>query len=106
MRERQTLEFQKLTYRRLIGAAVATAAMAAAGLAGSAAASADAATTPDLQTLTYTSTGPGGDLYDPGGSAVDANGDVFIADINNSKIAEVTGLAQPGNAAGPSAARS
>jgi NHL repeat len=47
-------------------------------------------------------------LYRPGGTAVDAKGDLFIADTTNSKIAEVTGLAQPGPAssdtgAGPTA---
>ena len=139
------MEFQKLTHRRLIGAAVAAAAMAAAGLAGFAAASANAGTTPDLQTLTYTATGPGGglyhpvgvsavggkvyvsnsganiiaaisggtttafagslsaygehgdggqasaaSLYHPGGSAVDAEGDVFIADSGDNVIREVT----------------
>jgi NHL repeat len=43
-------------------------------------------------------------LNTPYGVAVDqSTGDLYIADTNNSKIAEVTGLAQPGDAAGPTA---
>jgi DNA-binding beta-propeller fold protein YncE len=90
MRERQTLEFQKLTHRRLIGAAVAAAAMAAAGLAGSAAASAGAATTPDLQTLTYASTGPGGGLYHPVGVSA-AGGKVYVSNSGANIIATISG---------------
>jgi DNA-binding beta-propeller fold protein YncE len=41
-------------------------------------------------------------LNTPYGVAVDSStGDLYIADTGNSKIAEVTGLAQPGTAAGP-----
>jgi streptogramin lyase len=40
-------------------------------------------------------------LNDPQGVAVDGAGDLFIADTHNSKIAEVTNLAQSGSAAGP-----
>ena len=44
-------------------------------------------------------------LNTPYGVAVDQSTDaLYIADTNNSKIAEVTGLAQPGDAAGPTAA--
>jgi sugar lactone lactonase YvrE len=43
-------------------------------------------------------------LNTPYGVAVDPSTDtLYIADSNNSKIAEVTGLAQPGDAAGPTA---
>ena len=81
---------QKLAHRRLIGAAVTAAVMAAAGLAASVAASADAATTPDLQTLTYTSTGPGGGLYHPVGvSAV--GGKVYVSNSGANIIADISG---------------
>jgi DNA-binding beta-propeller fold protein YncE len=44
------------------------------------------------------------ELNTPYGVAVDQSTDVlYIADTNNSEIAEVTGLAQPGDAAGPTA---
>ena len=44
-------------------------------------------------------------LNTPYGVAIDQSTDaLYIADTNNSKIAEVTGLAQPGDAAGPTAA--
>ena len=43
-------------------------------------------------------------LNTPYGVAVDpSTDDLYIADTTNSKIAEVTGLAQPGDAAGPTA---
>ncbi|HTU75833.1 MAG TPA: hypothetical protein VMG38_20145 [Trebonia sp.] len=84
------MEFQKLTHRRLIGAVVAAAAMAAAGLAGSAAASADGATTPDLQTLTYASTGPGGGLYHPVGVSA-AGGKVYVSNSGANIIATIAG---------------
>jgi hypothetical protein len=43
-------------------------------------------------------------LNTPYGVAVDQSADaLYVADTTNSKIAEVTGLAQPGNAAGPTA---
>jgi len=43
-------------------------------------------------------------LNTPYGVAIDPSTDtLYIADTNNSKIAEVTGLAQPGDAAGPTA---
>ena len=90
MRERQTLESQKLTHRRLIGAAVAAAAMAAAGLAGSAAAGAFAAAAPDLQTLTYTATGPGGGLYHPVGVSA-AGGKVYVSNSGANIIAAISG---------------
>jgi len=84
------LEFQKLTHRQLIGSAVAAAAMAAAGLAGFAAASADAANSPDLQTLTYTSTGPGGGLYHPVGVSA-AGGKVYVSNSGANIIATISG---------------
>jgi DNA-binding beta-propeller fold protein YncE len=83
------LELQKLTHRRLIGAAVA-AAMAAAGLAGFAAAGAFAAPAPDLQTLTYTSTGPGGGLYHPVGVSA-AGGKVYVSNSGANIIATISG---------------
>jgi DNA-binding beta-propeller fold protein YncE len=44
-------------------------------------------------------------LNTPYGVAIDQSTDtLYIADTDNSKIAEVTGLAQPGDAAGPTAA--
>ena len=44
-------------------------------------------------------------LNTPYGVGVDqSTGALYVADTNNSKIAEVTGLAQPGDAAGPTAA--
>jgi sugar lactone lactonase YvrE len=43
-------------------------------------------------------------LNTPYGVAIDpSTDDLYIADTNNSKIAEVTGLAQPGDTAGPTA---
>jgi sugar lactone lactonase YvrE len=139
-----TSHFQKLHHRRLIGATAVVAAVAAAGL-GVSGVGASAATSPVLQTLKYTSTGPGGglyhpvgvsafdgtvyvsnsganivaaiangsttafagslsafgehgdggtatsaSLYHPGGTAVDANGDVFIADSGDNVVREVT----------------
>src|ERR1700722_13401886 len=43
-------------------------------------------------------------LNTPYGVAIDqSTGDLYIADTDNSKIAEVTGLAQPGDTAGPTA---
>jgi sugar lactone lactonase YvrE len=44
-------------------------------------------------------------LNSPYGVAIDSSSDaLYIADTHNSEIAEVTGLAQPGDAAGPTAA--
>jgi hypothetical protein len=46
-------------------------------------------------------------LSTPYAIAIDPSTDaIYIADTHNSAIAEVTGLAQPGDAAGPTAARS
>jgi DNA-binding beta-propeller fold protein YncE len=43
-------------------------------------------------------------LNTPYGVAIDpSTGDLYVADTTNSKIAQVTGLAQPGSAAGPTA---
>jgi hypothetical protein len=140
-----SLESQKLRHRRRLIGAAAVAAAVTAGLATTGAAGASAATTPVLQTLTYTATGPGGalnrpvgvsaadgtvyvsdtganvvasvangtttavagtlsafgehgdggpaasaSLYRPGGSAVDAKGDVFIADSGDNTVREIT----------------
>ena len=141
-----TLEFQKLRNRhRLIGVAAVVAAATAAGLITSGAAGASATSSPVLQTLTYTATGPGGgldrpvgvsalngkvyatntdanvlaelsngtttavagslsaygehgdggqaasaSLYHPGGTAEDAEGDIFIADSGDNVVREIT----------------
>ncbi|MGH3402709.1 MAG: hypothetical protein ACRDRJ_09410 [Streptosporangiaceae bacterium] len=43
-------------------------------------------------------------MNSPDGVAIDQSTDaLYIADTSNSKIAPVTGLAQPGSAAGPTA---
>jgi sugar lactone lactonase YvrE len=67
-----------------------------------------------ISTVVNSSAQPGGEtsgaapaashLNSPYGVAIDqSTGDLYIADTNNSKIAEVTSLAQPGDAAGPTA---
>jgi hypothetical protein len=67
-----------------------------------------------ISTVVNSSAKPGGEsngaaptashLSTPYGVAVDqSTGDLYIADTNNSKIAEVAGLAQPGDTAGPTA---
>jgi sugar lactone lactonase YvrE len=139
-----TLKFQQLRHRRRLIGATAVAAAVAAGLATGVAA-ASAAASPELTTLTYTATGPGGalnrpvgvsaaagtvyasdtganivstiaggtttafagsltaygehgdggqatsaSLYRPGGTAVDAKGDLYIADSGDNVIREVT----------------
>jgi sugar lactone lactonase YvrE len=139
------LDFQKLLHRqRLIGVTAVFVATAA-GLAASGVASANATSSPVLQALTYTATGPGGGLrlpvgvsafdgkvyvsntsvnvlaelangsttavagslsaygehgdggqavnatlYHPGGTAVDAKGDIFIADSGDNVVREIT----------------
>jgi DNA-binding beta-propeller fold protein YncE len=85
-----TFAFQKLPHRRLIGATAAVAALAATGLA--AASSVGAATTPVLQTLTYTATGPGGSLDHPAGVAA-ANGTVYVSNSDANIIATISGTA-------------
>jgi DNA-binding beta-propeller fold protein YncE len=85
-----TLEFQKLHHRRLIGATAAVAALAAAGLAATG--SAGAATTPALETLSYTQTGPGGGLYHPVGVSA-YNGTVYVSNSGANVISAVIGSA-------------
>jgi len=90
-----TLEFQKLRYRRRLVGAAAVAAAVTAGLATSAAVGASATTSPELQTLTYTATGPGGSLHYPVGvSAFD--GTVYVS---NSGANVVAALATGGTTA-------
>ncbi|HEX4832591.1 MAG TPA: hypothetical protein VH478_16020 [Trebonia sp.] len=89
------MNYQKLTHRRLIAATVAAAAMAAAGLAGAAVASsggasAGAATIPDLLTLSYTATGPGGGLYHPAGVSA-AGGAVYVSNSGANMVATIAG---------------
>jgi DNA-binding beta-propeller fold protein YncE len=73
-----TLKFQKLRHRRRLIGATAVAAAVAAGLA-TGVIGASATTSPELQTLTYTATGPGGSLYHPVGVSA-ANGTVYVSD--------------------------
>jgi sugar lactone lactonase YvrE len=83
-----TLEFQKLRYRRSLIGAAAVAAAVTAGLATSAAVGASAATSPELQTLTYTATGPGGSLHYPVGvSAFD--GTVYVSNSGANEVSAV-----------------
>ena len=83
-----TLEFQKLRYRRCLFGAAAVAAAVTAGLATSAAVGASAATSPELQTLTYTATGPGGSLHYPVGvSAFD--GTVYVSNSGANEVSAV-----------------
>jgi hypothetical protein len=67
-----------------------------------------------ISTVVNSSAQPGGEtsgaaatasrLNTPYGVAIDqSTDDLYIADTNNNRIAEVTGLAQPGDAAGPTA---
>jgi NHL repeat-containing protein len=83
------LEFQKLTHRRLIGAAVAAAAMAAAGVAISGGL-AGAAGNPVLTSLSYTSTGPGGGVRLPSGVSA-ANGTVYVSNTSVNVLAKLAG---------------
>jgi sugar lactone lactonase YvrE len=75
--------------RRLTGAAaVAAAALTAAGLTGASMASASTTATPELQTLTYTATGPGGALYRPIGVSA-LNGTVYASDTGANVLASI-----------------
>jgi hypothetical protein len=82
-----TLESQKLHHRRrVIGATAVVAAFTAAGLAASGVAGASTTASPELQTLTYTATGPGGGLYHPVGvSAFD--GKVYVSNSGANVVA-------------------
>jgi DNA-binding beta-propeller fold protein YncE len=80
-----TLESQKLRHRRRLIGAAAVAAAVTAGLA-SGAAGASATTSPELQTQTYTATGPGGSLHYPVGvSAFD--GTVYVSNSGANVVA-------------------
>jgi DNA-binding beta-propeller fold protein YncE len=85
-----TFEFQKLHHRRLIGATAVATALAAAGLA--AACSAGAASTPVLESLSYTQTGPGGGLYHPVGVSA-YNGTVYVSNSGANVVSAITGSA-------------
>jgi DNA-binding beta-propeller fold protein YncE len=87
-----SLESHKLRYRhrlryrrQLISATAVVAAVATAGLATS---SASATATPELQTLTYTQTGPGGSLHYPVGVAAD-NGTVYVSNTGANVISTI-----------------
>jgi len=82
-----TLESQKIRYRRRLAAATAAAAaVTAAGLAASGTASASPATAPVLQTMTYTATGLGGNLYRPVGVSA-FNGTVYASNTGANLLA-------------------
>jgi len=82
-----TLESQKIRYRRrLAGATAVAAAVAAAGLAASSTASAAPAAAPVLQTMTYTATGLGGNLYRPVGVSA-FNGTVYASNTGANLLA-------------------
>jgi hypothetical protein len=81
------LESQKIRYRRrLAGPTAVAAAVAAAGLAASSAASAAPAAAPVLQTMTYTATGLGGNLYRPVGVSA-FNGTVYASNTGANLLA-------------------
>jgi hypothetical protein len=86
-----TLKFQKLRHRRRLIGVTAAAAAVAAGLA-TGVAGASATTSPELQTLTYTATGPGGSLYHPVGVSA-FNGTVYVSDTGANVIASIAGSA-------------
>jgi hypothetical protein len=82
-----SLEFRKLRHRRrMIGASAVAAAVTAAGLTASGVAGASPTTSPVLQTLTYTATGPGGSLKDPVGVSA-FNGTVYVTDSDANVVA-------------------
>jgi sugar lactone lactonase YvrE len=84
-----SLKFQHLRHRRgLIGAAALAAAVAA-GLA-TGVAGASAAASPELLTLTYTATGPGGALYRPVGVSA-ADGTVYVSDTGANEVSTIAG---------------
>jgi DNA-binding beta-propeller fold protein YncE len=85
-----TFEFQKLHHRRLIGATAVVTALAAAGLAATG--SAGAASTPVLESLSYTQTGPGGGLYHPVGVSA-YNGTVYVSNSGANVVSAITGSA-------------
>jgi sugar lactone lactonase YvrE len=83
------LELKKRRDRRaLAGAAAVVAAVTVAGLAATGAADAAATSSPVLQTLTYTATGPGGGLYRPVGVSA-ANGTVYVSNTGANLVAAV-----------------
>jgi DNA-binding beta-propeller fold protein YncE len=84
-----TLDIQKLRHRRVYGATAVAVALAAGGL-SAAGLGAFAAASPVLQTLTYTSTGPGGGLYHPVGISA-ANGKVYVSNSGANIVAAISG---------------
>jgi hypothetical protein len=85
-----SLELKKLHRRRLLGATAVAAAVTAAGLVPGGVAGASTTAAPELQTLTYTATGPGGSLYHPAGiSAFD--GTVYVSDTGANVVAAIAG---------------
>ena len=85
-----TFEFQKPHHRRLIGATAVVTALAAAGLAATGAAG--AASTPALESLSYTQTGPGGGLYHPVGVSA-YSGTVYVSNSGANVVSAITGSA-------------
>ncbi|HSZ40024.1 MAG TPA: hypothetical protein VK817_08710 [Trebonia sp.] len=84
-----TLEFKNVNpRRRLVGATAVAAAVTAAGLAASGVAGASTTASPELQTLAYTSTGPGGGLYHPVGVSAD-NGTVYVSNSGANVLAAI-----------------
>jgi NHL repeat len=83
-----SLELRKVLHQRRLIAVTAVVAAAAAGLAASGAAS--AAPGPELTSLTYTATGPGGSLYHPVGVSA-ANGTVYVSDTGANVVATIAG---------------
>jgi DNA-binding beta-propeller fold protein YncE len=82
-----TLKFQKLRHRRRLIGVTAAAAAVAAGLA-TGVAGASATTGPELQTLTYTQTGPGGSLHYPVGVSA-ADGTVYVSNSGANVVSAV-----------------
>jgi len=83
-----TLELRNVHHRRRLIGAAAVAAVAAAGLALSGVAGASATASPVLQTLTYTATGPGGNLYRPVGVSA-SGGTVYVSNTGANVVAAV-----------------
>ena len=82
-----TLKFQKLRHRRRLIGVTAAAAAVTAGLA-TGVAGASATTSPELQTLTYTQTGPGGSLHYPVGVSA-RNGTVYVSNSGANVVSAV-----------------
>jgi streptogramin lyase len=78
-----SLEFQKFPRASVVVAAVTVAGLAAGGIAG-----ASTTSGPELTTLTYTATGPGGSLHYPAGVAA-YNGTVYVSDTGANEVATI-----------------